>query len=181
MNKKTDAVVGSYETHQAAVEALKLLQSNHFTMGHVGLIGKGEAVQDIDGVHTWDGTTQKGSLIGGALGLLTGIALVSVPGLGVVYVGGAVLTHILGAASGMMLGGLGGTIIGAITGAKYGTEGVVIGHEDYYHDADKYKKEVEAGRFLIVVHGPKEEVKKAHDILTNHTEYTAIGSHFLGT
>lgn len=181
MSKKSDAVVGIYESHQAAVDALKLLQKNHFPMGHVGLIGKGEAVQDIDGVHTWDEATQKGSLIGGALGLLTGVTLVAVPGLGVVYLGGSVLAHLLGAASGMMLGGLGGTIVGAITGARYGVDGKVAGHEDYYHDAEKYKKEIEAGKFLIVVHGAKEEVTKAHDILTNHTEYETMGTHFLGT
>lgn len=181
MSKKSDAVVGIYESHQAAVEALKLLQKKHFAMGHVGLIGKGEAIQDIDGVHTWDDATRKGSLIGAAVGLLTGITMVAVPGLGVVYLGGSVLAHILGATSGMMLGGLGGTIIGAITGAKNGVDGRVIGHEDHFHDAERYKKEVEAGKFLIVVHGPKEEVEKAHDILTNHTEYEGMGAHFFGT
>jgi len=181
MSSKTDAVVGIYESHREAVEALKFLQQKNFAMGHVGLIGKGEAVQDIDGIHTWDDATQKGTLIGSVLGVLAGITLVAVPGLGVVYVGGAALTYLLGATSGMMLGGLGGTIIGAITGSRHGTEGQVVGHEDYFNDAEKYRQEIEAGKFLIVVHGPREEVEKAHEILINHTEYTTIGSHFLGT
>lgn len=181
MSKKSDAIVGVYQSHHAAVDALKFLKKNHFPMGHVGFIGKGEAVQDIEGVHTWDEATQKGSLIGGAVGLLAGITMIAVPELGIIYLGGSLLAHVLGAASGMMLGSLGGTIIGAITGTRYGTEGKVFGHEDHFHDAEKYKKEVEAGKFLIVVHGPKEEVKKAEELLSHHAQFESMGTHFLGT
>lgn len=180
MNKHDkNAIIGVYETHLEAIQALKVLQAQNFNMKHVVLLGKGEAVKEIDGVHTWEEATTKGAevgaIVGGALGILAGLSLIAVPGLGgLLYVGG-VLGATLGGVEGASVGALGGGVLGSIFGSKYGTEGEATGKSDEA-DYKKYKKEIEAGKFLIVVHGPKEEVEKGHEILLHHATHEHISS-----
>lgn len=181
MSKKTDAIVGIFDSHHELVEALKEFKNKNFPMGHVGVVGKGEALEDIESVHTWEGTVNKTTLIGSAIGLLTGISMVSIPGLGIVFLGGSFLAPIVGGLTGGTLGALGGTILGTVLGAKYGTEGTIQGHEDHFHDASNYKELIEAGKFLLLVHGPKEEVELGHQILKEHQSAVAINSHMMGT
>ncbi|MCS6821764.1 MAG: hypothetical protein NZ551_07835 [Microscillaceae bacterium] len=174
--KQHSVIVGTYDTHQQAIEALKVLQSHNFNMKHVSLVGKGEAVKEIDGVHTWEEVTTRGAelgaIAGAALGVLAGLSLITVPGLGVLYVGGA-LGALLGGFEGATLGALGGGILGSIFGSKHGAEGTVHGKLNI-EDAVKYKKLVEEGRFLVIVHGDKDEIKHAHNILEEHSNSSGV-------
>lgn len=176
------AIIGVYETHQQAVEALKLLSEANFPMKHVALIGRGEAVKEIDGVHTWEETTIKGAelgtFLGGALGLLTGVGLLTIPGLGVMYIAGTLAGAALGTVGGASLGSLGGTVIGSILGAVYGNDGAVEGIKDP-EDAQKYEEYLKAGKYIIIVHGPESEVKEGIEILQNHKEYNVLGTHLI--
>ncbi len=169
-DKKTDAIVGVYNTHHDLVEALKILRNEHFPMGHVGVVGKGEALEDIDNAHTWEETVEKGAFIGSTIGLLTGLTMVLVPEIGLIYLGGTFLGPLIGGISGANLGALGGTLLGTLIGARHGLEGSIEGHKDHYGDAATYKEYVEKGKFLLLVHGPKDEVTLAHKILSEHSE-----------
>ncbi len=172
------SIIGVYDTHAQAVEALKTLQRHKFPLKHVALLGKGEAVQEIDGVHTWEEATTKGTeigaLVGGTLGVLAGLSLITVPGIGLVYLGttvGAILAGVEGTA----IGSMGGMVLGSIFGAKYGTEGVVFGKPDK-EDFEKYQDEIKNGKFLVIVHGPEEEIKRGHEILTSETHFDHVSS-----
>jgi hypothetical protein len=177
MYQKTDAIVGVFNSHLDLVEALKEFKRNDFPMGHVGVVGKGEAIGDIDSVHTWQETVDKGAFIGSSVGLLAGIGMVTIPGLGLIYLGGIFLAPIIGGLSGATMGALGGTLVGTLLGAQYGTEGKIEGHEDYYEDTKKYKEYIEQGKFLLLVHGPKTEVEKAQMILKEHSGNIVLHNH----
>lgn len=168
--KKTDAIVGVYDSHHKLVEALKLLKSENFPMRHVGVVGKGEALEDINAAHTWEETVEKGAFIGSTVGLLTGLTMVLVPEIGLIYLGGTFLGPVIGSLTGANLGALGGTLLGTLIGARHGLEGSITGHEDHFGDAATYKEYVEKGKFLLLVHGSKEEVTLAHKILSEHSE-----------
>lgn len=177
MYQKTDAIVGVFHSHLDLVEALKELKSHDFPMGHVGVVGKGEAIEDIDEIHTWQETVNKGAFIGSSVGLLAGISMATIPGLGLIYLGGVFLAPVLGGLSGATVGALGGTLLGTLFGAQYGTDGKIEGHEDHYEDTKKYKKYIEEGKFLLLVHGPKVEVEKAHKILEEHPKDIVLHNH----
>ncbi len=175
---KSNSIIGVYDTHAQAIEALKILQRHNFPLKHVALLGKGEAVQEINGVHTWEEATTKGTeigaLVGGTLGVLAGLSLITVPGIGLVYLGttvGAILAGVEGTA----VGSMGGLILGSIFGAKYGTEGMVFGKPDK-EDFEKYQEEIKNGKFLIIVHGPEAEVQQGHDILTSESHFDHVTS-----
>lgn len=179
MNQKdSEAIIGVYESHLEAIEALKVLKANHFNMKHVAFLGKGEAVQEVDGVHTWEEATTKGievgAIVGGALGILAGLSLITIPGLGLLYVGGAIGATLMGV-EGASAGAVSGGILGTIFGSKYGTTGEVSGKNDK-EDYEKYHDEIEKGKFLIVVHGSAEEVAKGNEILVTHNTHEHISS-----
>ncbi len=178
-----EAIIGVYESHLEAIEALKILQAAHFNMKHVAFLGKGEAIQDVSAVHTWEESTTKGievgAILGGTLGVVAGLGLLPVVGFGVIlYAGtaiGATLLGVEGAAAGAVTGG----ILGTIFGGKYGTEGKVSGKQDK-EDYEKYHEEIDNGKFLIVVHGSADEVKKGHDTLIEHANHEHISSSITG-
>lgn len=178
---KDKAIIGVYDSHLQAIEAIKILKKNHFPTKHIALIGKGEAVKEIDGVLTWEDVTVKGaeigSLIGGALGVLAGLSLIAIPGLGVVYIGG-LLGALIGGAEGVAAGGSLGFILGSILGYQVGPEGLVSGKEDRA-DLKKYKKEIEDGHFLLIVRGPEKEMEQAHQILSDAAHHIQL-DHFTG-
>jgi hypothetical protein len=176
--KDAKAIIGVYDSHLSAIEALKVLKSENFDMKTVALIGKTESVKEIDGIHTWDEAITTGAgvgaLAGGTLGVLAGLSLLAVPGFGVIYLGGMV-GALLGGIEGTAIGGLGGGLLGTIFGARYGVDGVVFGKPDK-EDFEKYQDELKSGKFLIIVHASDAEVEKAHNILTDHATHEHISS-----
>ncbi len=177
-----NVIIGVYDDHLKAVEALKILKEENFPLNHVSLVGRGESIKEIDGVHTWEDATIKGagvgSFIGGALGILGGLGMLAVPGLGVVYVAGTLSSVLLSGVAGTALGGLAGTVLGTVLGIDMGAEGEVTG-EAYKKIDKKYKEYLEQDKYLIVVHGPQKEVDQAHDILVNHVTHSSMGTHLI--
>lgn len=182
--EKKSAVIGIFNSHREALEAIKVLKEENFNMKHVALVGKGEAVSEIDGIHTWEDATIKGTevgaIVGGALGLLTGLGLIAIPGVGVLYVAGSLAGALLTGLEGTFLGSLGGTLVGAIVGGiEDGAEGHVDAKKMAEEDAKKYEEYIKDGKYLVIVQGTDKEAKRGHDILTRHHEKGLMGTHLI--
>ena len=74
----------------------------------------------------------------------------------------------MGLIIGAAVGALFGMLLGSVFGVKYGTEGKASGKADP-EDLETYKEYIEKGKFLILVHGPEEEVKRGHEILVEES------------
>lgn len=77
----------------------------------------------------------------------------------------------------IVLGPLGGLIAGAISGAGVGA--LVSGLMTLGIPQDqalKYQERLEAGEFLVVVHGTPEEATRAHEVLQT-TSNTSLATH----
>ena len=157
--KELNATVGVFDTHDTAVKAVKELNKGGFPMKKVSIIGKElEKIEDVQGYYTWKDPAKTGAGIGAfwgsIFGLLVGVGFVVVPGIGGVFVAGSLAAVILGGLEGAAVGSVGGGLFGALLGLGIGKDKVL-----------KYQQNLEAGKYLVVAHGSKEEVDKARDIL----------------
>lgn len=179
---KRNAIVGIFNTHLDAIDAIKVLKKHHFPLKHIALVSQDEAVKEIKSVLTWEDVSKKGSItgaiLGGGLGMIFGMGLVDIPIFGILYEKGW-LSTLVTTIEGVVLGGVLGFIIGILLGFEVGPEGIVSGKDDP-EDLKKYAKELNDGKFLLIVHGPKEEVTQAHTILEEqgHLVHKEFGSGF---
>ena len=146
--RERNATVGVYESHDAAVEAVKALTKGGFPMRKVSIIGKElEKIEDVQGYYTWKDPAKSGAGIGGfwggLFGILVGVGFVVLPGVGGVFVAGS-----------LALGSAAGGLFGALLGLGIGKDQLL-----------KYQQSLQAGRFLVVAHGTAEEVSRAAEIL----------------
>ncbi len=151
------AVVGVYDTHEKAVQALSGLQKSGFPIKRVSIVGKADLVNNHIHVQAGD-TAEKvevsvGVAAGAALGILTGVGIFAIPGLGFLYGAGALVGAFAGLDFGLMAGG----ITAALT--HVGIDKV---------NAGKYEKHLNEGNFLLFVQGNDKEIETAHKAL--HTE-----------
>ena len=153
--------IAVYETHEEAVDAIKVLNDQDFPMSNVSLLGTAEIVEDHIHVRSTDTITKAPAVIGmGAgtvIGLLSGIGIFTIPGFGFLYGAGALIGAIAGFDLGIITGGLISFL--SLLGVK---DDVVV----------KCEEHLKEGRFMVVVNGTIEEVEKAEHIL--HTEGTHL-------
>lgn len=152
--------VAVYDTHEKAINAIKVLNDKHFPMEHISLIGKAEITDDHIHIKSLETVKNAPVLIGSGagliIGLLSGIGVFTVPGFGFLYGAGALIGAIGGFDLGLVTGGI-GTLLATIGIKK---DRVVKCHEH-----------MNEGKFLVIVNGSEKEIEKAEHIL--HTE----GSH----
>ena len=146
--------IAIYDTHEKAINAIKLLADHNFPMSHVSLLGKAEVIDENIHIQTLEPIKNApvflGVGAGAIIGLLSGIGVFAIPGFGFLYGAGA------------LVGAIGGFDIGIITGG-ISTLLLTIGiNKD---DTVKYHEHLNQGKFLVFVNGPLEEVEKAKDIL----------------
>ena len=159
------AQVAIYDTHEKALNAIKVLNDHNFPMKHVSLLGKAEIVDDHIHVKSLEGVKAAPALLGvGAgtvIGLLSGIGAFAIPGFGFLYGAGA------------LIGIIGGFDIGLITGGVIS----LLTHVGFQKDeVVKLEKHLKESKFLVVVKGSVEEVEKAREILDadgSHLEFIA--------
>ena len=107
---------------------------------------------------------KSGAFWGGVWGMLFGSAFFFIPVLGPIAVAGPLVAWIVGALEGApVVGGL--SVLGAaLVGIGIPEDSVV-----------KYETELQAGKFVLIVHGTGAEIDRAHSLLelTQHQGLTA--------
>lgn len=160
-----NTAIGIYNDHELAVVAVQQLKASNFPLDRLTIMGKAETEVVDSAMHIMPKNpislagVSSGTAIGTALGILTGVGIFAIPGLGFLYGAGA----LVGAIAGFDFGLIGGGIASALA-----TIGVKDENELKYHNA------LEAGKFLLIVHGSEEDVNNARAILHLHGTHNDI-------
>lgn len=156
------AAVAVYRNHADAEEAVRHLQQGGVPINRISIIGRDWQVrEDVQGFYRPSDAALEGAgegaWVGGLFGLLVGFGYFLFPVVGPLVV--------LGPLAGLIAGAIGGAGIGALISAL-----VTLGVPQ--EQALKYRSRLEAGEFLVVVHGAPAEVAHAQQILqtTNQTD-----------
>lgn len=153
--------IAIYNTHEEAVEAVKVLNDQKFPMSNVSLLGTAEVIEDHIHVRSIDAIKKAPAIIGmGAgtvIGLLSGIGVFTIPGFGFLYGAGA------------LVGAIAGFDLGIVTGGLISFLSFIGIKEDNIVRCEEHLKE---GKFVVVVNGSLEEIEQAEHIL--HTEGTHL-------
>jgi hypothetical protein len=158
-NSDEKAVVGVYETHVGAEEAVKALQKAGFDMKKLSIVGKDYHTEEHvvgyyntgDRMKAWG---KMGAFWGGLWGLLFGAAFFAVPGIGPIAVAGPLVSGIVSALEGAV-------VVGGMTALGAGFVGLGIPKDSIV----KYETQLKADKFILVCHGTAEEMEKARGVL----------------
>lgn len=151
------AVVAIYDTHEEAETAIHELQKSGFDMQKLSIVGKDyQTEEDVVGYYNtgdrmkaWGKT---GAFWGGLWGMLFGSAFFLIPGIGPLLAAGPLVGWIIGALEGaVMVGGL--SALGA------GLYSIGIPNDSII----EYETQIKAGKFVVITHGPPDEVSKTKD------------------
>jgi len=137
------AVVAGYRSHHEAETAVRLLAKDGLPMDKISIIGRDfETREDVQGFYRPADAALEGAgtgaWFGGLFGLLVGTGLFILPVIGPVLV--------LGPLAGLVAGAIGGAGVGALVSGL-----VFLGVPQ--DQAIKYQERIQAGEFLVVVHG----------------------------
>ena len=170
--KPSGAVIGVFDTHVQAEQAIKSLESSGFPMRRLSIIGKGYHTEEKptgfyslgDRVKTWGSV---GLFWGSLWGLLFGAAFIWIPGIGPIAAAGPFVHLLVSAVEGAV-------VVGGVS--ALGAALISLGLPK--KDVIKYEREIKADRYLIIAHGTSDEVDKARDLMEQEqaTETTVIGS-----
>lgn len=156
---KNNSCVAIYDTHDEAERAITMLEKAGFNMKSLSIVGRDyHSEEKVHGYYNagdrakfWGKT---GAFWGSLWGILFGSAFLFVPGLGPLVVGGPLVHAIIGGLEGAALpGGL-----SALGAALYSID---IPKDSII----KYETALKADRFVLVVQGSPEEVRRAQKIL----------------
>lgn len=162
------SIVGVYDSHKRAVEAIKNLKASGFPMKEVSLLGSTDAqykdleTEKSEKVAVEMAPAEIGVLLGTVAGILTGVGVFAIPGLGLLYGAGA----LIGAVAGFDVGLIGGGLISALS---------IIGVES--SKASEYEKYIKEGKSLVIVQGKATEIDRAKNILHTHGTHDELNVH----
>ena len=155
-----NCVVGIFDKHTQAEDAVKQLQKAGFEMKNLSIVGKGyHTEENVVGYYNagdrmlyWG---EQGAFWGGFWSLLFGSAFFMVPGFGPLLVAGPMAAWIVAALeSAVVIGGM--SALGAALASIGIPENSIL----------QYETSIKAGRFMMLVHGTPDEVTRAKSILT---------------
>jgi len=154
-----NSCVAIYDTHQQAEQAIKDLNKAGFDMKKLSIVGKGyHSEQDVVGYYnTGDRVMfwgKQGAFWGGIWGMLLGSAFFWVPGVGPLAVGGLLVSIIVGALEGA-------TLTGGLTALGAALYSIGIPKDSVV----EYETALKADKFLVIVHGTKDEVTRGAEVL----------------
>ena len=156
---KNNAIVAVFTGHQEAEAAIRKLSEGGLDIKHFSIVGKGYHTDDKvvgfyntgDRIMFWG---QNGAIWGGLWGLFFGGILMTVPLVGSVMVLGHLAAMVFAAIEGaVVVGGL--SALGAAIFSLGIPKDSVI----------QYEQALKADGFLLVAHGPVEEMARAKTIL----------------
>lgn len=160
------SIVGVYESHDKAVQAVNELKAAGFAADKISLISKADIVNNhihVKSEHSVErAEVSVGVAAGTILGALTGIGIFAIPGLGVLYGAGA----LVGAFAGLDIGLLGGGLVAILTS---------WGMDEF--NAKKYEEHLNAGKFLVFVQGEEADRDRAQDTLHTSGLHMELDAH----
>ena len=156
---KNDALVAVFGDHQQAEAAVRMLADDGLDVKHFSIVGKGYHKEEKvlgfynagDRIMSWAGT---GAFWGGFWGLFVGGIFMTVPLIGPVVVLGHFAARVFAAVEGAILVGGLGAIGGALFSLGIPKDSVI-----------QYEAALKNDSFLLVAHGPVEEMARAKTIL----------------
>jgi len=156
-----DPVVAVCATHADADVAVRALGRAGVDMKKLSVIGKGYHTTDHavgfytmgDRIKTWGGI---GGFWGAIWGLLLGPAIFYIPPVGLIAAAGPFVMALVGALEGA-------AVVGGVSaiGAALVSLGVTKDR------AIKYEGEIEADRFVVIVHGTAQDIERARSVLAS--------------
>jgi uncharacterized membrane protein len=168
-----NAVVAIYNTHVEAEKAVKELQKSGFDMKTLSIVGKDYHTEEhVTGYYN-AGDRMKywgklGAFWGGIWGLLFGSAFFFVPGIGPLVVSGPLVAWIVGALEGA-------AVVGGLSALGAGLYSIGIPKDSIV----KYETAIRSDKFILLVHGARDEVGRAKEILDT-SEATEVNTHVTG-
>ena len=171
-----NSVVAIYDTHEQAEHAVKELQEAGVDMKSLSIAAKDMHTDEQvvgfyntgDRMEHWG---KVGAFWGGFWGLLFGSALFAIPGSGPILVAGPLVAWIVAGIEGAV-------VVGGVGALGAGLFSIGIPKDSVI----KYETAVKTDKFLLVVHGTKDAVARAKDIIegTSHSSYTVHGGSLQG-
>jgi uncharacterized membrane protein len=154
-----NAVIGVYDTHSTAEDAVKELQKSGFDMKKLSIVGKEYHTDEHvvgyynagDRMKYWG---KQGVLWGGFWGLLFGAAFFWVPAIGPVLVGDPLVASIVAGLEDAL-------VVGSLSAIGAGLYSIGIPKDSIV----TYESAIKAGEYLVVAHGTVVEAAKARKIL----------------
>ena len=166
-----NSVVGIYTSMDAAEDAVRQLGQGGFPIQHVSIIARDLGTESkVHGFVTpcdvAKSSARTGAWVGGIFGVLAGAAFLWVPGVGPLVVAGSLASALLGGLEGAVAGAATTGVLGWLFSLGIGKEHIL-----------KYEQSVKAGKYLVIAHGPADEVARARTILagTGPAELTTHG------
>ena len=161
------AVVATYRSHTDAEQAVRRLSEGGLPINLISIIGRNfETREDVQGFYRPADAALDGAGTGAWYGGLFGLMLGAM-GFFVFPVVGALM--VMGPLSGMIAGAIGGAGVGALING-------LIASGVPRDQALKYQERLQAGEFLVVVHGSTGETMRAHEMLED-TAQTHLQAH----
>ncbi len=157
-----NSCIGIYNTHVEAEDGIKELQRAGFAMKKLSIVGKGYQTEEHaagfyntgDRVKFWG---KAGAFWGSLWGILFGWAFFWIPGIGPLIAAGPLVATILAGLEGAAaMGGL------SALGAALFSIGIPKDSIVTYETALKVEK------YLLIVHGTRDEVTRAKEMLSGH-------------
>ncbi len=166
-----NSVVAIYDTHEQAEKAVKELQEAGVDMKSLSIAAKDMHTDEQvvgyynigDRMKHWG---KVGAFWGGFWGLLFGSALFAIPGIGPILVAGPLVAWIVAALEGAV-------VVGGVSAIGAGLVSIGIPKDSVI----KYETALKTDKFLLIVHGTRNAVDQAKDIIegTSHSSYTVHG------
>lgn len=156
---KNEIAVAVYDSHSQAEDAVHKLAKGNFDMKTISILGKDYHSEEhvVGYFNTGDRAKffgKLGAFWGGLAGMLFGSALMFVPVVGHVVVLGPIAATIAGGLQGAILGGGVSALVGALSALGLPKDSVL-----------RYETAVKADKFLVIVHGEAEDIRRARDVL----------------
>ena len=156
---KTDIAVAVYETHTQAESAVKALQRAGFDMKRLSIIGRDYHTEEhvVGFLNAGDRAKffgKLGAFWGGLMGMLFGSALIFMPVVGHVIILGPLAATVFGGLEGAVLVGGASALVGALMAIGIPRDSVL-----------RYETALKSDKFLLIVHGDAQDIKRAHDLL----------------
>ncbi len=156
---KTDIAVAVYDFHAQAEAAVKALQRAGFDMKKISIMGRDYHTEEhvVGFLNAGDRAKvfgKYGAFWGGLMGVLFGSAMMFVPVVGHVIVLGPLAAALFGGLEGAALVGGVSALAGALMAVGIPRNSVL-----------RYETALKADKFMLVVHGGAQEIKRAHELL----------------